>query len=101
MGFKVKIVHVTYKELNALKAKNGIPRRLWACHTGFIGNYVIEGHVPGEMVLRLLKEKPEVAGIGVPGMPAGSPGMGGTPKPFDVFTFDKNGQLKLFAHVKP
>ena len=101
MGFKVKTVNVSYKELNALKAKSGVPRRLWSCHTGFIGNYIIEGHVPGGMVIRLLKEKPAVAGLGVPGMPAGSPGMGGKPVPYTVFTFNSKGQVNFYANVKP
>ena len=101
MGFKIKTVHVSYEQLNALKAKNGVPRRLWSCHTGFIGNYIIEGHVPGEMVLRLLKEKPAIAGLGVPGMPTGSPGMGGKPEPYTIFTFNSKGGLDIYAKVKP
>ena len=74
----------------AVKNKHRIPQRLRACHTGLIGGYVIEGHVPGNLIARLLKEKPGVTGLAVPGMPIGSPGMEGpNPEPYDVFSFDK------------
>ena len=100
-GFQVKTNDISYEQLNAIKEKHGVPRRLWSCHTGFIGKYVIEGHVPGEIILRFLKEKPDVAGLGVPGMPTGSPGMGGTPEPYDVFSFDGKGRLRVYSQVRP
>lgn len=101
-GFRIKVVHVSYAVLNRLKAQNGIPRRLWGCHTGFVGNYIVEGHVPGEVIMRLLREKPAVSGLGVPGMPVGSPGMNGpNPQPYSVFTFDRNGALKVYANIRP
>ncbi len=101
-GFDVKTNEIAVDEVNAVKKKHGVPRRLWSCHTGIVEGYVIEGHVPGEVILRLLKEKPAVAGLGVPGMPSGSPGMEGpNPRPYDVFSFDKQGRLKVYAHIKP
>ncbi|MFC1491311.1 DUF411 domain-containing protein [Nitrospinota bacterium] len=101
-GFSVKTVNISYDELNALKVKNEVPRRLWSCHTGFVSGYIIEGHVPGDIVLRFLKEKPAAAGIGVPGMPTGSPGMEGpNARPYGVFTFDKSGKTRFYAQVKP
>ena len=67
-----------------------------SCHTAKIGGYVVEGHVPAEDIHRLLKDKPKVAGIGVPGMPIGSPGMEGpNPQPYDVLSFDAAGQTKV------
>jgi hypothetical protein len=93
---------MTLSELDAIKAKYGVPQRLRTCHTGIVEGYVIEGHVPGELVLRLLKEKPAVVGLAVPGMPAGSPGMGGAnPRAYDVLSFDRRGRVQVYEHVKP
>jgi hypothetical protein len=58
---------------------------------------VIEGHVPADLILRLLKEKPRVLGLAVPGMPSGSPGMDGPPEPYVVLTFDKDGKTSVYA----
>ena len=62
---------------NAARARLGIPSKLGSCHTGLVGGYAIEGHVPARELLRLLKEKPKAVGLAVPGMPIGSPGMDG------------------------
>lgn len=62
-------------DLSTLKATNGVPRELASCHTAMVEGYVIEGHVPASDIDRLLAERPEVAGLAVPGMPMGSPGM--------------------------
>ncbi|WP_219211696.1 DUF411 domain-containing protein [Variovorax boronicumulans] len=62
---------------NAARARLGIPAKLGSCHTGLVGGYAIEGHVPAREVHRLLKEKPKAVGLAVPGMPIGSPGMDG------------------------
>jgi hypothetical protein len=63
-----------------------------------VQGYVIEGHVPADLIQRLLKEKPAVLGLAVPGMPIGSPGMeGGKPEAYDVLTFDKNGKTTVYA----
>ena len=59
-----------------------------------VGDYVVEGHVPADVIYRLLREKPNVAGIAVPGMPVGSPGMeGANPQPYTVYTFDQQGNV--------
>lgn len=71
---------------------------MFACHTAIIDGYVIEGHVPADVIDKLLKEKPQVVGLAVPGMPAGSPGMeSGKPEPYNVLTFDKNGKTTVYA----
>jgi hypothetical protein len=63
-----------------------------------IDGYVIEGHVPADVIEKFLKEKPRVLGLAVPGMPVGSPGMeGGKPEPYEVLTFDKSGKTTLYA----
>ena len=82
-----------------VKAKAGVPRALQSCHTALVGGYVIEGHVPADLVHRLLREKPPVAGIAVPGMPAGSPGMemGDRKDPYEVIAFTKDGTTSVYA----
>ena len=61
--------------MTRIKAEAGIPTELFSCHTAFVDDYVIEGHVPSDILTRLLTEQPDVVGIGVAGMPIGSPGM--------------------------
>ena len=101
-GFSVKTNNVSDYQLEAIKDKYGVPRSLRTCHTGIVEGYVIEGHVPANVVQRVLKEKPKIAGLGVRGMPTGSPGMPGpNPQPYDVYSFDKKGQLKVYKHVSP
>lgn len=88
------------QNLRPLKAKHGVPTDLEACHTALVGDYVVEGHVPADMVVRLLRERPRVLGLAVPGMPIGSPGMevsGRPPERYEVFTFDRNGKIGVFA----
>jgi hypothetical protein len=74
-----------------------------ACHTAIVDGYVIEGHVPVSEIERLLSEKPNVIGIAVAGMPAGSPGMdidGFDSEPFDVVSFDENGSIEIYESYK-
>lgn len=71
-----------------VKMLAGVPEALYACHTAAIDGYTVEGHVPIEAIRRLLEERPDVQGIGVAGMPAGSPGMGGpVTQPYTAYTF--------------
>ena len=73
-GFTVE--SIPDENIIAFKVDREIPRPLMSCHTAVIDGYFVEGHVPANDILRLLREKPEhVNGIGVPGMPLGSPGM--------------------------
>jgi hypothetical protein len=89
-------------DLSALKAKFKVPSDVQTCHTAIVDGYVIEGHVPASAIQRLLKERPAVLGLAVPGMPTGSPGMEGPgAQPYDVFTFDKQGKLKVFSTERP
>jgi len=93
---------MTDSQLDSIKQKYGVPRSLHSCHTGIVEGYVIEGHVPAQLVLRLLKEKPAMAGLAVPGMPAGSPGMEGPkPQPYDVYSFDRKGRVQVHVRVSP
>ncbi len=86
-----------------VKTRYQVPTSLYACHTAVVDGYIIEGHVPAAEISRLLAEKPDIVGIGVAGMPAGSPGMeapGVTPEPFDVLTFDEAGQTAVYASYR-
>src|SRR5687767_10431048 len=97
-GFNVTAKDVD--DLAAIKSKLGVPASLGACHTAIVGAYVVEGHVPAADIRKLLAEKPKVAGIGVPGMPLGSPGMEAPGIPadkYDVMAFAKDGKQRLFA----
>src|SRR5881397_1430393 len=89
-GFRVT-VHDTV-DMAGVAAHYGVPRRLSTCHTALVQGYVVEGHVPVDVIERLLKEGPEIAGVAVPGMPPGSPGMESeTPVHYQIVTFDKSG----------
>jgi hypothetical protein len=77
-----------------------VPAELQSCHTAIVDGYIIEGHVPAGDIDRLLAERPQIAGLAVPGMPVGSPGMeiqGMKPEPYDVIAFDKQGVTSTFA----
>ncbi len=85
-----------------VRARLGIPDRLGSCHTALVGGYAIEGHVPAREIQRILKEKPAVVGLSVPGMPVGGPGMDqpsyrGRRDPFDVLLVGKGGEVRVYA----
>ena len=95
-GFSVE-VHEQYN-VTPMKDEYGVPLRLRSCHTAKVGDYVVEGHVPADVVKRLLEERPEIAGLAVPGMPMGSPGMEGPRKdPYDVISFTRTGRTGIYA----
>lgn len=87
-------------DLTAVKTEHQVPPQLQSCHTAIVDGYVIEGHVPAGEIDRLLAERPDIAGLAVPGMPIGSPGMdvaGMAPEPYDVIAFDDQGATSVFA----
>ncbi len=89
-------------DMEAVKARAGVPDALRSCHTAFVDGFVLEGHVPAELVERLLRERPSVIGLAVPGMPMGSPGMEGPePEPYDGIAFDRSGASRIFQAVRP
>ena len=95
-GFSVRAVDL--EDLTEVKQSSGVPMRLRTCHTALIDGYVVEGHVPADVVKKFLAEKPAAAGIVVPGMPIGSPGMEGTPvQAYEVLTFTKDGKTAVYA----
>ena len=79
-------------DLAQISQKAGVPEALQGCHTMSVGGYVVDGHVPVKVIRKLLAERPAIAGITLPGMPAGSPGMTGTKtEPFTILAVVKNG----------
>jgi hypothetical protein len=95
-GFAV-VVHDT-SDVGGAKRAGRVPEQLHACHTAFVNGYVIEGHVPASDIQRLLAEKPKMAGLAVPGMPVGSPGMEmGRVERYDVIAFNRDGTTRIFA----
>lgn len=98
-GFRVRATDVA--DVSPIKAENGLPDGLAACHTAFVGGYLVEGHVPASDLRRLLAERPDVAGLAVPGMPIGSPGMEGpNPERYRVLSFGRDG-VEVFAEHGP
>jgi hypothetical protein len=95
-GFRV--VSVQREDMNAIKQEHGIPQGLQSCHTALVNGYAVEGHVPADVIRKLLTERPRVKGIAVPGMPMGSPGMEGPHKDeYEVYTFDASGPKDVYA----
>jgi hypothetical protein len=85
-------------DMPGIKRALGVPNGLTACHTAVVNGYLIEGHVPAADIARLLQQKPKIAGLAVPGMPMGSPGMEGPrAQHYQVISFDKAGKTKVFA----
>ena len=96
-GFQVEAMDIP--DISMVKSKYGVAPALQSCHTAVVNGYVVEGHVPADVILKLLKEHPAVAGVAVPGMPSGSPGMEGRAKQaYDVYTFDRSGHSRVYAH---
>ena len=97
-GFDVTVNDV--ENVGEVKAQHHVPADAQSCHTALVGSYVVEGHVPADVVKQLLKEKPAVVGIAVPGMPIGSPGMesaDAAKQAFNVVSFDKAGKTQVYA----
>jgi hypothetical protein len=85
-------------DLGTLKRELGVPAALGSCHTALVEGYLLEGHVPADVTLQLLAEKPDAAGLAVPGMPIGSPGMEGPrSQPYDVLLFRRDGTSRVYA----
>lgn len=95
-GYKVE-VHEQY-DVTPIKRDLGVPNHLRSCHTATVDGYVLEGHVPADLISRMQTEKPAIKGLAVPGMPMGSPGMEGPRKdPYDVIAFEEKGKTTVYA----
>ena len=98
-GFVVTEEELYGAQLLRFKSDNGVPPAMLSCHTGTIGGYVVEGHVPARDILRLLAEKPDAIGLAVPGMPYGSPGMGDESEreAYEAHLIGNDGTTTVFA----
>lgn len=96
--YDVELIDMSNDGLINLKETLEIPPGLASCHTAEVGGYIIEGHVPAEVIEQLLLDKPDLIGLALPGMPAGSPGMGGEAEtPLEILAFDQEGQVWVYA----
>jgi hypothetical protein len=95
-GFRVE--EVVRADLASIRAEHGVPPALTSCHTATVAGYTVEGHVPADVVRRLLAERPSFLGVAVPGMPLGSPGMeqGFAHESYEVISFDRNGGRAVY-----
>lgn len=98
--FNVK--DIVSDEVQAVKDKYGVTKELASCHTAIVEGYVVEGHVPANDIKKLLKNKADVIGLAVPGMPSGTPGMemGGKKGAYQVISFDKKNQRQVFSNYE-
>jgi hypothetical protein len=95
-GFDVT-AHVVDTIENA-PGRDRVPKELRSCHIAKVRNYVIEGHVPADVIKDLLRKRPELEGLAVPGMPAGSPGMESpNPVSYEIIGWDRTGKPSVFA----
>jgi hypothetical protein len=97
-NFQVTDIVKPEAEIQAVRQQHNLPGQLRSCHAAEIGGYLVEGHVPAEDVRKLVAQKPDLAGIAVPGMPIGTPGMevGDRRESFDVLGFQNNGDIRVF-----
>jgi hypothetical protein len=94
-GFEVELTEVD--DIAALQEEHGVPEGVRGCHSSQVGDYLVEGHVPADLLKRFIAEAGAQAGISVPGMVVGPPGMEGSePVPFEVVTFDEEGNATLY-----
>jgi hypothetical protein len=95
--FEVEVVNVG--STDSIRSQVGVPDTLGSCHTAVVGDYWVEGHVPADLIQKLLTENPRnIRGIAVPGMPVGSPGMEGpNPVTYDVVAYDTEGKTFVYA----
>ncbi len=99
-GFSVTVEDVV--DMREVKRRARVPLDLASCHTALVDGVVIEGHVPARVARAFLEERSDLAGIAVPGMPIGSPGMEGpNPQAYDVIAFDRAGNRGVFERVRP
>ena len=96
-GFKTNVVDMD--DLTQVKKDAGVPEDLQSCHTALVGAYVVEGHVPVDLVQKLLTEKTKLTGLAVGGMVVGSPGMeqGSMKQPYNVMAFTRGGKSTVYA----
>lgn len=96
-GFTAKVIDM--EDLTQVKKDAGVPEDLQSCHTALVGSYVVEGHVPADLVKKIIEEKSKITGLAVGGMVVGSPGMeqGAMKQPYNVMAFTRGGKSTVYA----
>lgn len=94
-GFKVNIRDMP--DATEAKRNLGVPAELYSCHTSEVDAYVFEGHVPADLVARVLRERPAIRGLAVPGMPQSAPGMDIGHERYEVLSFTREGNVAVYA----
>jgi len=95
-GFSCKVIE--RDDLAPIKRQLGVPRNMESCHTAIVGRYLVEGHVPADLIKEVLAKQPAILGLAVPGMVVGSPGMEtGPAQPYKVMAFTKDGTSRVYA----
>ena len=93
-----KVTREVTTDLESVPARKKVPPQVRSCHTAVIGDYVVEGHVPADVVRQMLKEKPKITGLTVPNMPIGSPGMEGpNPRSYSILAIKADGSTYEYA----
>jgi hypothetical protein len=95
-GFHVTVENLV--DVTPIKRQFGVPESLWSCHTAMVHSYAVEGHVPADLIQKVVGERPPIVGLAVPGMPNGSPGMEGARKDaYEVIAFTRSGVMETYA----
>lgn len=94
-GFKVTTRDMA--DVTSVRKDLGVPDSLASCHTAVVGAYLVEGHVPADLIDRMLKEKPAGRGLTIPGMPQSAPGMDNPGQKYDVLLFQRDGKTRVYA----
>jgi hypothetical protein len=96
----IEVKTTNIEDIASIKREKKIPRELESCHTTIIGDYFVEGHIPSEAISKLINDKPDIAGIALPGMPSGSPGMPGAKTgPFIIYAVNHDGTYTEFMSI--
>lgn len=99
-GKGISVNEIDLPDLTATKDEYGIPHELMSCHTSIVGGYFVEGHIPLEAIEKLLSLKPDIAGIALPGMPSGTPGMAGAKsEEWIIYSIGNDGEVSEFLKI--
>ncbi len=98
--FNVETKDITQREMYNLKEDKGIPSDVYSCHTSIIEGYIVEGHMPMEVIEKLLEEQPDIVGIALPDMPSGSPGMPGQKtEEWTIYAINEDGSYEEYMRL--
>ena len=94
------VATVDLEDLSPVRQQAGVPGDMLGCHVAAVGGYFLEGHVPLEAIATLLSQRPDIAGLAVPGMPQGSLGMGGEPEAYEVYAVPRDPRAEPYVFYR-